>query len=382
MSTIKVDSIKSTSTNDGGISIDTSGHVTVDGLALPSAGPLSNRNKIINGDMRIDQRNAGVAVTTSGSFPVDRFVASHSSDGAFSAQRDTSNPAGFTNSLKVTCTTADTSLSAGQYLAIIQNVEGFNSADIGFGQATSNSVTLSFWTRSSLTGTFGGGIRNSAANRSYPFTYSISSADTWEYKTVTITVDTSGTWLSDNGIGLRISWGLGAGTDWSGPAGAWNSNNNLTATGATSLLGTLNATFYLTGVQLEVGSVATPFEHRSYGDELARCQRYYQKLQSTLGDTIVYVGYNAGTTVSRGTVYLPVSMRTNPTAVETTGTASDYNIRSGGSTTTCNSVPSFEHATTQSIGLQFNVSGGLTSDAVSMCRFANTDAFLAWGAEL
>ena len=297
MSTIKVNNIVPPNVGEG---------VSIDGLQMPTAGALSNRNKIINGAMVIDQRNAGAAVTTSGSFPVDRFLVSHSSDGAFSAQRDTSNPAGFTNSLKVTCTTADTSLSAGQYLAIIQNVEGFNSADIGFGQAISNSVTLSFWTRSSLTGTFGGAIRNSAANRSYPFTYSISSADTWEYKTVTITVDTSGTWLSDNGIGLRISWGLGAGTDWSGTAGAWNSNNNLTATGATSLLGTLNATFYITGVQLEVGSKATPFEHESYSQTLEKCKRYYRQNNRLFGIWCT-------TIIMRFTFTLAPEMRTVPT---------------------------------------------------------------------
>jgi len=312
MSQTKAQLIAGTSTQDV-----TFNDATVNSL---NGGPLAGtRNRIINGDMRIDQRNAGAAVTTSGSFPVDRFVVSHSSDGAFSAQRDTSNPAGFTNSLKITCTTADASLAAGQYLAVIQNVEGFNSSDFDFGQSSAQTVTLSFWTRSSLTGTFGGGIRNSAANRSYPFTYTISSADTWEYKSVSVSGDTAGTWLSDNGIGLRVSWGLGAGTDWSGTAGSWNSNNKLTATGATSLLGTLNATWYVTGVQLEAGTVATPFERRSYGQELSLCQRYFQ-----LGAAYGW-GYTPSTGNTRtASAYLPVTMRVNPSI--TFLTASGLNV--------------------------------------------------------
>jgi hypothetical protein len=226
--------------------------------------------------MRIDQRNAGAAVTANGAYPVDRFIANNSNDGAYSAQRDTVAPTGFINSLKWTTTTADGSLSASQYAGIGQLIEGFNTADLAWGSANAKTVTFSFWVRSSLTGTFGGALRNSAANRSYPFTYSISVADTWEYKTVTVAGDTSGTWVTDNGVGIRVFFGLGAGTDWSGTAGAWNSNNNLTATGAVSVIGTLNATFYVTGVQLEVGSVATPFERRPYGMELALCQRYYE----------------------------------------------------------------------------------------------------------
>jgi hypothetical protein len=236
----------------------------------------SMKNRIINGGMVIAQRGTA-AVTGSGEFPVDRFLVGNTTDGAFSAQQDSSAPAGFINSVKITTTTADATLTTTQAIVFIQRIEGTNVADLGFGTASAKTVTVSFWVRSSLTGTFGGSLRNNAGDRSYPFSYSISVADTWEQKSVTIAGDTSGTWLTTNGVGIIISFGLGAGPDRSGTAGAWNSNNNASATGAVSVIGTLNATWYVTGVQLEKGSTATSFDYRPYGTELALCQRYYQK---------------------------------------------------------------------------------------------------------
>jgi hypothetical protein len=190
---------------------------------------------------------------------------------------------------------------------------------LNWGTANAKTVTLSFWTRSSLTGTFGGVLRNSANDRSYPFTYSISSANTWEYKTITVAGDTSGTWLTTNGIGLQIDFGLGVGSTYSGTAGAWAGSLYISATGAVSVIGTLNATWYVTGVQLEVGSVATPFERRPFGAELALCQRYYQ--------TLVNTGFNSSFPATRGggnnnidfTVPLIVPIRAAPT-ITTSGT--------------------------------------------------------------
>jgi hypothetical protein len=255
----------------------TSGITFPDGsLQTAAASPLVLRNRIINGDMRIDQRNAGAAVTTSGAFPVDRFAVENSSDGAFSAQQDSTAPTGFVNSLKVTVTTADASIGATQLLQIQHKIEGLNVADLAWGTANAKTVTLSFWVRSSLTGTFGGAIINSANDRSYPFTYTISSANTFEYKTITIAGDTSGTWLTTNGVGLKVNFGLGIGSTYSGTAGLWAGALYLSATGATAPLSTLNSTFYITGVQLEQNTSATPFERRLYGQELANCQRYYE----------------------------------------------------------------------------------------------------------
>jgi hypothetical protein len=284
-------------------------------------GGFAFRNRIINGDCRIDQRNAGAAVTTTSSYPVDRFWVSNTTDGAFSAQQDTSAPAGFINSVKITTTTADASLTTTQHMAFVQSIEGTNVADLAWGTASAKTVTLSFWVRSSLTGTFGGSLRNSGLNRSYPFTYTISVADTWEYKTIIIAGDTSGTWLTTTGIGISILFGLGVGPDRSGTAGSWNSNNNISATGTVSVVGTNGATFYITGVQLEKGSTATSFDYRPYGQELALCQRYWQQSYTagTVAGTATQVGAadilpgTNGTGTMGGFTYFRVEMRAVPT---------------------------------------------------------------------
>jgi hypothetical protein len=232
-------------------------------------------NRIINGDMRVNQRAAG-AITANASFIIDRFSLVNSSDGAPSAQQDSSAPAGFNNSVKYTITTADGTLTGTQRTGFAYRVEGLDVSDLGWGTTSAQPVTLSFWVRSSLTGTFGGSVANSAADRSYPFTYSITTADTWEKKSVTISGDTSGTWLTTNGIGVRLELSLGSGPDRSGTAGAWTGSFTTSATGAVSVIGTLNATWYVTGVQLEKGSTATDFEYVDYGRQLQMCQRYYE----------------------------------------------------------------------------------------------------------
>jgi hypothetical protein len=274
------------------------------------------RNRIINGDMRIDQRNAGAAVTSNNSYPVDRFFVPFDTDGAFSAQQDSSAPAGFVNSLKFTTTTADATIGATQYAMVRQVIEGLNVADLGWGTASAKTVTLSFWVRSSLTGTFGGSLQNNAEDRSYPFSYTISSADTWEQKTITVAGDTTGTWLTTNGRGIRLAWGLGVGSTYSGTAGAWSATPSLySVTGAVSVIGTLDATWYITGVQLEVGSVATPFERRPFGAELALCQRYYAKIAGTGSGTQTGFGTGISSSASAGAVILqfPQIMRAAPT---------------------------------------------------------------------
>ena len=302
MSTIAVNAITDAS---GGNTASING-------ATPTNDNLMGRNRIINGDMRIDARNAGAAVTSG--YPVDRFQISNTSDGTFSAQQDSSAPAGFTKSLKVTITSADSSLTTTQRLMIVHQIEGYNVADFGFGAADAQTVTLSFWVRSSLTGTFGGSLLNGGSNRSYPFTYSISAADTWEYKTITVAGDTTGTWATDNSSGMRVYIGLGAGPDVSGTAGAWAGANYASATGATSVVGTNGATFYITGVQLEAGSVATSFERRMYPQELQLCQRYFFKKQSEAVDALqLPVPYNGSTGNSWIAYFYPVEMRASPT---------------------------------------------------------------------
>jgi hypothetical protein len=248
----------------------------------PTADSLQGfRNRIINGDMRIDQRKAGASVTlTADLYTVDRFLARTQSATDSTAQRSTTAPSGFNNSLLVTIGTGASPASSATNV-IRQEIEGFNVADLGWGTASAKTVTISFWVRSSLTGTFGGALSNAGLNRAYPYTYSISSADTWEYKTITIPGDTSGTWATDNSSGIRFWVDLGTGTDRQGTAGSWAAADYRAASGCVQLVATSGATFFITGVQLEVGSVATPFERRPYGQELALCQRYYENTYPT-----------------------------------------------------------------------------------------------------
>jgi len=241
---------------------------------------LAFKNRLINGAMMFDQRNAGAAVTvnsTTAAYSVDRFFGvGQSSDGVFTLQRSTTTATGFVNSVVATVSTIDNSLSASQSYFVAQRIEGTNIADLGWGTASAATVTLSFWVRSSVTGTFGGALRNASTNRSYPFTYTINSANTFEYKTITIDGDTSGTWGTDTGTGIEVDWSLGAGSTVSGTAGAWAGSNYISATSATNLMATLSATWYLAGAQLEKGSVATSFDWRPHGQELALCQRYFE----------------------------------------------------------------------------------------------------------
>jgi hypothetical protein len=317
MSTLNTTNLKHPSSGSNNIVLAADGSATAQ-LSSINGGPLAGtRNRIINGDMRIDQRNAGAAVTTDGAFPVDRFLTPFSTDGAFSCQQDSSVPAGFNNSIKWTATTADASLGATQYALIRQKIEGFNVADLGFGSASAKTVTLSFWVRSSLTGSFGGSITNSAQNRCYPFSYTIFAANTWEQKSITIPGDTTGTWLTTNGIGLDVFWGLGVGSTYSGTASAWTSSSNIySVTGSVSVIGTLNATFYITGVQLEPGTVATPFERRSFGQELALCQRYYVIYRGGAGaNDYAPIGSGNMSATNTSAIYIttPVTLRASPT---------------------------------------------------------------------
>jgi len=275
---------------------------------VPNAS-LGFKNRIINGAMMIDQRNAGASVSLNNAFlyTLDRWGADEQTDGAFTVQQSSVAPTGFTNSLLVTTTTADSSLGASQYAYLLQAIEGFNCADLGFGTANASTVTLSFWVRSSLTGTFGGAIRNYGSNRAYPFTYTINSANTWEQKAITIAGDTTGTWLTNNSGGLVLAFGLGVGSSFSATAGSWTAGNILSATGATNVLGTLNATWQVTAVQLEKGSTATSFDYRPYGTELALCQRYYDTGEHTTG-----IGSAIFTAVK-----FTVPMRASPTVTRT-----------------------------------------------------------------
>jgi hypothetical protein len=280
------------------------------------------KNRIINGDMAISQRNVTTATTTADAYPVDRFQIANNSAATFSAVQSTTAPAGFTNSFSFTVTSADTSVTGADRTFIRQRIEGFNIADLAWGSASASSVTVSFWVRSSVTGTFGGSILNNDENRSYAFTYTISSANTWEQKSVTIPGDTTGTWLTNNGRGMNLLFSLGMGSDLTTSAGSWTAGQYYSATGCTNLISTNSATFFITGVQLEKGSTATSFDVLPYTTELALCQRYFCKtynINTAPGSTGQAAG-NIRTSVQATNSYtgfgywsFPVSMRANPT---------------------------------------------------------------------
>ena len=274
------------------------------------------RNRIINGAMVIDQRNAGASVTAAAdTYCVDRWsVGFGTTVNAFTAQQSTTAPDGFINSLLITAGTG-ASAGTGGYAYLRQMIEGLNVTDLGWGTANAKTITISFWVRSSLTGTFGFVLRNSAANRAYGATFTISSANTFEYKTVTIAGDTSGTWLTTNGIGIGLYFDLGAGSNYAVTSGSWQAfTNALGVSGTTKLTATTSATFYITGVQLEVGTNATSFDYRPYGTELLLCNRYYWSWSG--GNVVRYaIGYNDTTTSCQFTGYLPAYMRTTPSLV-------------------------------------------------------------------
>ena len=284
---------------------------------------ISFKNRIINGAMTFDQRNAGASVTpTNGQYTLDRFAISigGGETGKLSIQQNAGSvtpPVGFTNYLGVTSLSAYTVPTA-NWFTLLHEIEGLNVGDLAWGTANAKTITLSFWVRSSLTGTFGGALNNSGNSRNYPYSYTISAANTWEYKTVTIAGDTTGTWLTNNGIGIQVGFALGAGTTESGTAGAWTATRAFSATGATSVVGTNGATFYITGVQLEVGTQATTFTTAggSYGTELQLCQRYYYRVNSTADYNPYGHGWNSSTSAGMAVIMHPVRMRVQPASVD------------------------------------------------------------------
>ncbi len=302
------------------------------GVASPP-NSMGFRNRILNGGMVIDQRNAGASVATTttaaGVYTLDRWAYQVSAASKFTVQQNAGSvtpPAGFTNYLGCTSTSAY-SVGTNDYFTIQQRLEGYNTSDLAWGTANAQTVTISFWVRSSLTGTFGGAVRNSSGGRYYLFSYTISAANTWEYKTVTVAGDTTGTYQTTNSVAFEVWWSLGAGSGLSGTAGSWSTTNQTQPTGSTSVVGTNGATFYITGVQLEAGTVASPFERRPYGEMLMLCQRYYWKLKQS--DTSNQFTFGVGAVGSaKDTFFIvnnPVQMRSAPTATQSGTVNINYN---------------------------------------------------------
>jgi hypothetical protein len=299
---------------------------------------------------------------------------------SFTAQQSSTAPAGFSKSLIVTSTAAVTP-SAADRSALTQVIEGLNIADLGWGAAGASSVTLSFWVRSSLTGQFGGSLQNSAQDYSYPFAFTVNSANTFEYKTVTIEGPTAGTFGSDNGGGIRVAFDLGMGSDLLGTADAWVASDKRGVTGDTRINGTNGATFYITGVQLEAGSVATPFERRPYGTELALCQRYCFFLKGTNAYTRFALVEIDSSTNANALLALPVAMRVVP-SLTTTGTLSQYGIYSGGGVLALTSLIAAASSTVTGVHLECSTSGMTVGRSGMLLANNNSNAYLLFSSEL
>jgi hypothetical protein len=361
---------------------------TVDqGLLSTNAQYTGFKNRIINGDGAIDQRNAGASVSaTNGSYTVDRWNTvsydAGAQTGKFTVQQNAGSvtpPVGFKYYIGCTSSAATTVSSNGIY-ALTQYIEGLNVRDLAWGTANAKSVTISFWAYSSLTGNFGGAVQNSDGNYNYPFQYTISSANTWTYLSVTIPGPTAGTWLTTNGVGVILRFGLGGGTSWSEPANAWSISSAYTADNSVNVVSTSGATLYLTGIQFEVGTVATSFDFRDYGRELALCQRYYYRANgvaniATMPRTSVLVSW-APSAAGNGYAATPVTMRSAPTF-----NSSGLQLRSPN----LGSFAATFSGTNGSVdGVQIEASGssGLTADSSYFVAATGTTSYYELSAEL
>ena len=339
------------------------------------------KNRIINGAMQISQRNGTSTVTPAlYDYTIDRWQTQVTQSGKYTLAQSTSAPAGFPNSMLITSTSAY-SITTTDCFDEKQYIEGFNCYDFAWGTANDKTVTLSFWVQSSLTGTFGGAIQNASGNRSYPFSYTISSANTWTQASVTISGDTTGTWMSsNNSVGMAVLFGLGVGSTLSNTAGAWAAGDYRSSTGATSVVGTNGATFYITGVQLEVGSSATGFEYRQYGQELALCQRYFQQFGGTA--TYEYIGdcICASSTSAYAGISLVTTMRAAP-SFSYTGVASDFTTDAGNTNTQCTAL-ALNEAAVNKVRLTLTTSGLTTSSYRTFLTYSGQTSKVQFSAEL
>jgi len=346
------------------------------------------KNRLINGQMTFDQRNAGASVTVASSrnYYLDRFTIFAQTGSKLTIQQNAGSvtpPVGFTNYAGITVSTAVSPLGAADQYMFEQQIEGYNVADLNFGSANAKTVTLSFWVRSSLTGTFAGSISNGAEDRTFPFTYTISSANTWTQASITIAGDTTGTWLTTNGSGLRLKLNLGTGTTYSGTANAWTSSPYITSvTGTVNLINTVNATWYITGVQLEVGSTATSFDYRSIGTELQLCQRYTQVRRGGEGSNSAITFCGVGNARTSATWYgsdkLSVTMRTFPSLTVTNPTSFQLYNTSGIATTTI----SIDISDRDYMLAGAAVASGLTTSQFYTFTTTNSNGLLVYSAEL
>jgi hypothetical protein len=344
------------------------------------------KNRIINGAMVIDQRNAGAEIfPVNDGYMLDRWKYNSSQASKFKVQQNAAlvtPPAGFPNYMGFTVASAVTVGSTDNFM-FSQRIEGFNFADLNWGTANAKTVTLSAWVYSSLTGTFGGSLMNSAENRSYPFTYTISSANTWTQISVTIAGDTTGTWIgATNGIGLKVWFSLGMGSTYSGTAGTWAGATYFSATGAVSVVGTGSATFYITGVQLEKGSTATSFDYRPYGTELALCQRYYVRIVSDASYSQFGIGVLSGSAAGSAYFPFPVTMRAVATSVDFSGIATCSYPSAAAVAITGFTLNAQQTKYAGNVSWTTGSSAGSTGNPIQIIANNNASAYVGFGAEL
>jgi len=348
------------------------------------------RNMFINGAMQVAQRGTDINDVANGGFCTDRFKISKADTDnlVLNFDQSTDTPTGFSNSLKLSVGTVESALASNEYLQVGQRIEAQNLQHLNYGTSSAETLTLSFHVKSSITGTYAVSLFQSDATKYYSATYTISSANTWEFKTIKINGNVSDVIANDNGEGLRVNWTLSAGSDYtSGSNDAWGAITNWSVGHNVSWITTSGATFFLTGVQLEVGSQATPFEHRSFGEELALCQRYYYRTPRYINSGIganesIATGNMDGSTVGAFLIRFPQLMRDAPTAFEQSGTANHYSVRVT-SDANGTSVPISGDLMSDSAFINLTASGaGFTSGDGAFLRVENTSAFLAWSAEL
>jgi hypothetical protein len=362
-------------------------NTSVTNTSLGAGNASIMKNRIINGAMVINQRAFSGNVATDGAYTLDRWLLRSDLANKLAISQSSTAPVGFNYSLQVTTATA---VASPAYYMLSQYLEGFNTADLNWGTANAKTVTLSFWVQSSLTGTFGGSITNGAENYSYPFSYTISAANTWEQKSVTITGPTAGTWIgATNGKGMNLYFGLGVVSTYSGTAGAWAATGYYSTTGAVSVVSTAGATWYVTGVQLEVGSSATGYEYVNYQTLLANCQRYYwRKNASSYGTPSQLIVANltayTGTAVWGKWLDLPVQQRTAGTTSWSSVTHFlAYNgSASGGYNFTSGTVPTSDGQSLFSWSSSTASSAGFTAGQVAVTLFNTSSGWLASDAEL
>jgi hypothetical protein len=358
---------------------------------------LGNKNLIINGAMQVAQRSTSAVAAGNPNYPsVDRYVAWEGTDGAYTVEQSTDAPTGFSKSLKAQVTTADTSLAAGQYAQLVQRIEAQDLQHLDYGLSTAKTLTLSFWVKSNKTGTYcitgyKEDSTGSASTMLFPKEFSISSANTWEHKTITIEPDSqiksaTGVIDDDNGTGFQIFWNLAQGSTYTGGTdGTWTTDTTaFTTTNQVNWMDNTSNNFYLTGIQLEIGDVATAFEHEDFGTTLRKCQRYYFRM----GGSSAYARYTVGScdnaNTSNGVVEFPVQMRDTPT-LETTGTASNYAAYEAGIVHTCSAVPAINAlGSDKNVGNIYFASTGnfAAGNAAELLSNNSASAYIAFQSEL